>query len=1666
MGCPCQGMSCQGNAMVAKACHGQGMGCQGQGMCCHGCQGMPRPRHGLPMPRHVLPRQCHGCQGCHGQGMGCKAKACAAKAMPWLPRLPRPRHGLPMPRHVLPRQCHGCQGMPRPRHGLPMPRHVLPRQCHGCQGLPRPRHAKACAAKAMPWLPRLATAKAWAAKAKACAAKAMPWLPRHATAKAWAAKAKACAAKAMPWLPRHATAKAWAAHAKACAAKAMPWLPRHATAKAWAAKAKACAAKAMPWLPRHATAKAWAAKAKACAAKAMPWLPRHATAKAWAAHAKACAAKAMPWLPRLATAKAWAAHAKACAAKACHGQGMGCQGCQWLPRLATAKAWAAHAKACMPRPRHAKACAAKAMPWLPRLATAKAWAAHAKACAAKAMPWLPRHATAKAWAAHAKACAAKAMPWLPRHATAKAWAAHAKACAAKAMPWLPRHATAKAWAAKAKACAAKAMPMAAKACHGQGMGCQGNAMAAKACHGQGMAAKACHGQGMCCQGNAMAAKACHGQGMGCPCQGMCCQGNAMAAKACHGQGMCCQGMPCHGCQGMPRPRHGLPRPRHVLPRQCHGCQGLPRPRHGLHARAAKACAAKAMPWLPRHATAKAWAAHAKACAAKAMPWLPRLATAKAWAAKAKACAAKAMPWLPRLATAKAWAAHAKACAAKAMPMLRRPRHGLPRQCQGCQGRGCQGLPRPRHVLPRLPRHATAKACAAKAMPWLPRPRHGLPRLVTAKAWAAHAKACAAKAMPRLPRHVLPRQCNARPRHVLPRHATAKACAAMAMPRLARHGLPRLGLAKHGLAWPRHALPWPRQGMPRPRLRQGNAAKAKARQGMPRPSTGQGKAAKAKARQAACESQGQGKAAWAKAKARHAKAKARLPGPRQCQPMVEEGGDESKRHRAESQWIVAARPLCHLQYPVAYLSRLQRILPVTRWELYFKAAHTARPPRGLHQRHVPSGARRPLLRVGNRATGTRIASSPDSDLEAFSHNPAHGSFAPLAFQPSAMTNSHVPYWWVNNPTLGEFCFTMIGRADIEGSKSNVAMNAWLPQASYPCGNFSDTSSFKFRRSKGSIGHAFTVRIRTGNQNQTSFYPFVPHEISVLVELILGHLRYLLTDVPPQPNSPPDNVFRPDRPAEASLGSKKRGIAPPPIHGISKITLKVVVFHFRLSAPTYPTPLKSFHKVGLESSSTGSSFPADSAKPVPLAVVSLDSRQGQWESRMPRNPSQKIKVGRRCNPKGIPPISFLTPYGFTGPLTRTHVRLLGPCFKTGRMGSPQADARSTQMPRHAEARAPTTIATTTSPRRLQPGLGPPSQSASVPPRRSAEHRSTSDRGASPAPIRFPPDNFKHSLTLFSKSFSSFPRGTCLLSVSRPYLALDGIYRPIGAAFPNNPTRRQRLVVRQGPGTTGLSPSPAPPSRGLGPGPPLRTLLQTTIRTPRDVRFSSWALPGSLAVTKGILAHGRPTSATKRDPAPLARRGRLGATVRDTQADVPSAEWRRAQLAFKDSMIHGILQFTPSIAFRYVLHRCESRDIRCRESFWINTRRRRRHAHRVRGGRRRSLVSVPWHIPAGVRFTDEVATVASNGLWPDGRHGVPPTVWGRKAAKPLAPCGYHAFSGRSAGAGFDNDPSAGSPTETLLRLLLPLNDKVQWTSRDVAGSEPPTSPRSEHFTGPFNR
>ena len=49
----------------------------------------------------------------------------------------------------------------------------------------------------------------------------------------------------------------------------------------------------------------------------------------------------------------------------------------------------------------------------------------------------------------------------------------------------------------------------------------------------------------------------------------------------------------------------------------------------------------------------------------------------------------------------------------------------------------------------------------------------------------------------------------------------------------------------------------------------------------------------------------------------------------------------------------------------------------------------------------------------------------------------------------------------------------------------------------------------------------------------------------------------------------------------------------------------------------------------------------------------------------------------------------------------------------------------------------------------------------------------------------NDFTYYFTFFPKFFSSFPHGTCSLSVSRKYLALDGHYHPVGAAVPSNTT-----------------------------------------------------------------------------------------------------------------------------------------------------------------------------------------------------------------------------------------------------------------------------------------
>lgn len=154
-------------------------------------------------------------------------------------------------------------------------------------------------------------------------------------------------------------------------------------------------------------------------------------------------------------------------------------------------------------------------------------------------------------------------------------------------------------------------------------------------------------------------------------------------------------------------------------------------------------------------------------------------------------------------------------------------------------------------------------------------------------------------------------------------------------------------------------------------------------------------------------------------------------------------------------------------------------------------------------------------------------------------------------------------------------------------------------------------------------------------------------------------------------------------------------------------------------------------------------------------------------------------------------------------------------------------------------------------------------------------------------------------------------------------------------------------------------------------------------------------------------------------------------DTQPCVPSARWPTAQLAFKNSMVREILQFTPSIAFRYVLHRGRSQDIHCRESFIFE---------HVTSGR-----STPFYTNYNDLGTTRANTAASLCPRPGNtrllrQHLLSvtrgPNPRRSTAAASSAPSHIH----RKWLVQCTNDPSAGSPTETLLRLLLPLNDKVQ--------------------------
>ncbi|KAL0288929.1 UNVERIFIED_CONTAM: hypothetical protein Sradi_7085700 [Sesamum radiatum] len=355
----------------------------------------------------------------------------------------------------------------------------------------------------------------------------------------------------------------------------------------------------------------------------------------------------------------------------------------------------------------------------------------------------------------------------------------------------------------------------------------------------------------------------------------------------------------------------------------------------------------------------------------------------------------------------------------------------------------------------------------------------------------------------------------------------------------------------------------------------------------------------------------------------------------------------------------------------------------------------------------------------------------------------------------------------------------------------------------------------------------------------------------------------------------------------------------------------------------------------------------------------------------NPSQKIKVGRRCTPRGDRACQLPCALRVYSPVDSHTCQTPWSVFQDGSNGEPAGQRRERAVAEaRRRARAVRHDRGDGVPRAYRlPGLWPPPQSALVrAPSRSADRLSPfhirPGRIAGPHPL--PSRQFQALFDSLFKVLFIFPSRYLFAIGLSPVFSLGRNLPPDWGCIPKQPDSPTAPRGAAGSGHDGALTLSGAPFQGTWARSAAEDASPDYNSDGEAARFSSWAIPGSLAVTRGILTsppHGRPAD---------------GGTAR-----------RTLRLVFLG-------------AFRA-------------------------------GGSLARTARTRARLPAG---------------------------WGAGAPVLLATCSRSAF------AGFDNDPSAGSPTETLLRLLLPLNDKVQWTSRDVAGSEPPTSPRSEHFTGPFNR
>ena len=115
--------------------------------------------------------------------------------------------------------------------------------------------------------------------------------------------------------------------------------------------------------------------------------------------------------------------------------------------------------------------------------------------------------------------------------------------------------------------------------------------------------------------------------------------------------------------------------------------------------------------------------------------------------------------------------------------------------------------------------------------------------------------------------------------------------------------------------------------------------------------------------------------------------------------------------------------------------------------------------------------------------------------------------------------------------------------------------------------------------------------------------------------------------------------------------------------------------------------------------------------------------------------------------------------------------------------------------------------------------------------------------------PFQQFQALLTLFPKSFSSFPHGTCVLSVFSLYLALEEDYLPFSAPRPKYATQKKPSDNAIRPPTRDSHPLWRLLPKGLRQWITMERLRKTTIHK-QSLWFTIWAFPGSVALTNGIM------------------------------------------------------------------------------------------------------------------------------------------------------------------------------------------------------------------------